>query len=262
MSIPRDADRYICCVPEVNRWGGMLDCEEVTYAQKPLRTCNNEAEVAVEAIQDLDAYVCCIPGRFGMLDCEEVRLSEKSFDQCTAEAEAAADALPNDDPFERAPTMWDDRRGWCEDRLDRADRGSPERDCSWASCAGVCEHWELRVNGWPSLWSDLDRRDRCEDRLQGANRDDARSECSWTGCAGACEHPDFVPAPVFASSLWRSGQRDRCEDRLQGADRGSALSDCEWTGCAGLCITEEALVCCTDRLVGDGVMFNCQEINP
>ena len=47
MSLPREADRYICCVPEVNRFGGMLDCEEVTYAEKPTATCDDEAEAAV-----------------------------------------------------------------------------------------------------------------------------------------------------------------------------------------------------------------------
>ena len=138
MSLPREADRYICCVPEVNRFGGMLDCEEVTYAEKPTATCDDEAEAAVEAIQDLDAYVCCIPERFGMLDCEEVRVSQKSKAACTNEAQAAADAMPNDDPFGTPVTMWDDRRDWCENRLEIADRDSHERDCSWAGCAGAC----------------------------------------------------------------------------------------------------------------------------
>ena len=40
------------------------------------------------------------------------------------------------------------------------------------------------------------------------------------------------------------------------------MEDCSWAGCAGLCVTDAASVCCTDQLVGDTVMLDCQLIDP
>ena len=142
------AGNYVCCTPGI----GGLQCETVNMYDKSREQCDQQAQKVNAQLDETNQVFLWTDTDRGDRCQDRFKMANRGNSERDASFAGCGGAVSikhvhKSPVMHTTITLWTDtdRLDRCQDRLSIADRGGPAQDCSWASCAGLCETPEAAV---------------------------------------------------------------------------------------------------------------------